>query len=433
MGQTKSLVVLAGTALCLSGAAFGQQQTSDEVKAQIAQVMSDAESRTSLLSGGDAGHADDHFFIAGDGFRLNIGGLLQFRYYLNFRNKNDLPAGQFDDFTHGFSNRRIKVDLNGDLYKDWFFRVRLNADNDSSFGVDYAYAGYRFANGWKAQWGQFRLPLLREELVSDGKQLAVDRSIPDAVFGQGYSQGIQFEYDAESWRTMLAFSDGLNSANTPYNSRQSINPGATPVAVLSPSGQAEYAFTGRGEFLFSGNWKQFDEFTSPKGSDFGFMLGVAAHYQMSDNTQNPADTDLWNFRYTVDGSFKGDSWNAYAAFIGDHAKARAGGVDSSAFDNFGGIAQFGWRFAENTEIFGRWEGLFLDSDLISGKKKFNFVTAGINQYYAGHAAKATADVIYSLQDNSTLSAVTNVINTVGLLGQTKSGEVVIRLQFQVMF
>ena len=53
-----------------------------------------------------------------------------------------------------------------------------------------------FANGWKAQWGQFKLPLLREELVSDGKQLAADRSIPNALFTQGYSQGIQLGYDA---------------------------------------------------------------------------------------------------------------------------------------------------------------------------------------------------------------------------------------------
>ena len=123
----------------------------------------------------------------------------------------------------------------------------------------------------------------------------------------------------------------------------------------------------------------------------------------------------------------------FAAFIGDHSRSRAAGVDSPDFDDFGVVIQGGWRFAENTEVFARYEGLFLDSDLISsGKKNFNFITAGLNQYYAGHAAKATADFVYSLQNTSNLSTV--LPNTgVGLLGQAKSGEVVVRLQFQVMF
>lgn len=431
MGHFKGLVLVAGAALSVTGtAAFAQ--SNDEVRATVAQMLNDAETRSSLLAGGDAGH-DGRFFIAGDGFRLNIGGLLQFRYDLNFRDENNVgPAG--DDFTHGFQTRRTKVDFNGELNKDWFFRVRLTNSSSNSVGFDYAYAGYKFANGWKATWGQFKLPLLREELVSDSKQLAAERSLVNGLFTQGYSQGFELAYEAETWRGFFAFSDGLNSINTDFNARQNSNPGPSTFGnVLQVAGQGDYAFTGRVEFMLSGNWKQFEDFTSAKGSDFGFMVGGAVHWQQSDNSGVASDNDLQTLRYTIDASLEGDSWNLFAAFIGDHSKSRAAGVDSPDFDDFGVVVQGGWRFAENTEVFGRYEGLFLDSDLVaSGKKNFNFITAGINQYYAGHAAKATADFVYSLQDTSNLSTV--LPNTgVGLLGQAKSGEVVVRLQFQVMF
>lgn len=428
MGHTKGLVFLAGAALSLSGSVAFAQQSSDEVRAVVAEMLSDAETRTSLLAGGDAGHDGSRFFIAGDGFRLNIGGLLQTRYDINFRDKNHTAgfSNPNDEFVHGFQERRVKVDFNGELNKDWFFRVRLS-NNSDGVGFDYAYAGYKFANGWKATWGQFKLPLLREELVSDSKQLAAERSFVNALFTQGYSQGAELAYEAEGWRAMFAFSDGLNSANTDFNTRQSV---AFPVGI---SGQGDYAFTGRGEFLVSGNWKQFEDFTSDKGSDFGAMVGAAIHWQQSDNTNFAGDTDYQTFRYTIDASLEGDSWNLFGAFIGDHTVARAGGADGPDLDNFGAVIQGGWRFAANTEVFGRWEGLFADSDLIgSGKKNFHFLTFGVNQYYAGHAAKATADVVWSLQDTSNLSAV--LPNTgVGLLGQSKSNEVVVRLQFQVVF
>jgi hypothetical protein len=438
MGHTKGLVLLAGAAMSLGGSAAFAQQSSDEVRATVAQMLSDAESRTSLLAGGDAGHDGSRFFIAGDGFRLNIGGMVQFRYDLNFRDKDNIAgfSNPNDEFVHGFQNARTKVDFNGELNKDWFFRVRLTNEDTGSGSVnfDYAYAGYKFANGWKATWGQFKLPFLREELVSDSRQLAVERSIVNALFTQGYSQGIEFAYEAEQWRAMFAFSDGLNSANSDFNARQAPQPftGAN-AGQLKISGQADYALTGRVEFLVSGNFKQFEDFTSEKGSDFGAMVGGAVHWQQSDNTNAVSDVDVQTLRYTIDGSLKGDSWNLYGAFIGDHTKARTAGIDSPDYDNFGCVVQGGWRFAQNTEIFGRWEGIFADSDIItSGKKNFHFITAGINQYYAGHAAKATADVVYSFQDTSNISALLPDTK-VGLLGQGKSGEVVVRLQFQLVF
>lgn len=426
--QSKFLPMLAGAALGLTGVSAAMAQTStDEVRAVVSEMLADAESRSSLLAGGDAGH-DGRFFIAGDGFRLNVGGLLQFRYVLNYRDEGgNTLDGKQDDFTHGFQRARSKVDFNGELNKDWFFRARLtDSVGDSGVDFDYAYAGYKFANGWKLTFGQFKLPMLREELVSDSKQLTVDRSFTNAVFTQNYSEGIELAYEADAWRAFFAFSDGLNSANTDFDAREN-------TASFRTSGQAEYAVTGRGEFKFAGNWDQFEDFTSPKGSDFGFMAGAAAHWQQSDNTFQASDIDRDTFQFTGDVTLKGDSWNLFGAFIGRYQDNTSFGVGEELWD-FGAVVQGGWRFAENTELFGRWDAIFADNDRALVEDNYNFLTVGLNQYYAGHAAKATLDVVYAFQATNGLTAFGSSVDTsTGLLGTSADGEVAVRLQFQLVF
>ncbi len=426
--KVKGLLMLAGAALSVSGAtALAQSQSSDEVRAVVAEMLSDAETRSSLLAAGDAGHDGSDFFIAGDGFRLNIGGQLQFRYVLNFRDdESTVGSARVDDFTHGFQTRRTRFDVDGELNKDWFFRVRFRNDNGDSASVDFAYAGYKFANGWKATWGQFKLPLLREEMVSSAKQLAAERSFTNSVYTQGFSQGVQLSYKAENWRGFFAFSDGLNSGNTDFIASENTSGFAT-------SGQAEYAFTARADFLLSGNFDQFEDFTSAKGADFGFMLGAAVHWQQSDNTPVAGDEDRDTLQYTIDASLEGDSWNLYGAFIGRYQQDSIGAAETDLND-FGAVVQGGWRFAENTEVFARWDAIFADNDRGLNEDTYNFLTAGLNQYYAGHAAKATLDVVWAFENTNDLTAFGSLPATgVGIIGQTDENEVAIRLQFQLLF
>lgn len=423
MKMSKGLVILAGLTAGFGGvsAASANTTSSDEVRATVAQMLADAETRSSLLSAGDAGH-DGKFFIAGDGFRLNIGGFMQFRYVMNFRDDANT-----DDFQTGFQARRTRLAVDGKINRDWDFRMEVDSDKGSSFGLKDAFVRYNFPNGWKLRWGQFKAPLLREELVSDTYQLAADRSLANAAFTQSRSQGVELAYEAEAWRMAMAFTDGLNSANTDWTGSDE-NTGTFKVG-----GEGDWAFTARGEFLFSGNWNQFKDFTSPKGSDFGAMLGVAGHYQQSSNTQNPADTDRDTFQYTADLSLKGDSWNAFGAFIGRYTKLKSLGSDTD-FNDFGAVVQGGWRFAEDTEVFARWDGLFFDSDRGLNEDNYNFITAGFNHYFAGHAAKFTVDAVYALEETNNLNSLGILSDTgVGLLGDSEDGEITLRGQFQLMF
>jgi phosphate-selective porin OprO/OprP len=440
MSQTKSFLMLAGAALSLGGvnAALAQQSNPDEVRALVAEMLSDAQTRTSLLAAGGAGH-DGQFYLANaDGsFRLNVGGQIQFRYIADFRD----AAGGNDDFDGGFVTRRTKLQFDGNIVNaDWTYKVVGAFDRDGgSFGLEDAWVAYSFGNGWKAQWGQFKLPFLREELVSSRRQLAVDRSVANEIFNQDYSQGVQLSYDDLDWRFAAAFSDGFASRNTDFPTST-----AGPATGLgSFTSEADYAFTGRFEFKFQGDWKQAEDFTSEQGAPFFAMVGAAAHYQQDANSGAATDVDNNYLGYTADISLEGDGWNLFGAFMGRHLDGRNSLAarppsDLSSADDFGWVVQGGFRVAKETELFARYDGVKLDSNTItSGKDTFNFLTVGVNQYYAGHAAKATVDLVYSVDETTNLAAApvfaNGDFNGLGLQGDDDKGEVAVRLQFQLLF
>ena len=429
MSQTKRFVLLAGAALSLGSvnAALAQQSTSpDEVRAVVAEMLSDAESRSSLLA--DAGHDSKGFMISGEGFTLRVGGQLQFRYLMNFRDDdNTVGARPGDDFEPGFQTARTRLGARGNIISnDWTYVVQGNFSQDGgTFGLEDAYVEYKLPNGLRIRWGQFKLPLLREELVDDPYQLAVERSVMNSIFTQGRSQGVAFLCNSSWCNTGLAFSDGLNSANTDFTA-----PGG---AALAPVGEADWAVTGRIEFLFAGAKKDLRDFTSPRGAPLGAMLGLAGHYQQSPNSDNTGDIDRELFEYTADMTLEGGGWNLFGAFVGRWDKFRNGGVDAD-FNDFGGLVQGGIRVAPNTEIFARWDAVFLDSDRGVTEDNFHFITAGFNQYIAGSAIRFTADVVCALTETPDLVGLGALPNTgIGLLGDTDSGEIVGRLQFQLMF
>lgn len=434
MSQTKRFVLLAGAALSLGGvnAALGQQaQNPDEVRAIVAEMLADAQTRSSLLAGGGAGH-DGQFYLAdaNGNFRLNVAGQIQFRYVLNWRDDdNTVGTRASDDFTTGFQTRRTKLAFSGNIVNpNWTYKIVGAFDREGgSFGLEEAYVGYKFDNGMKVKMGQFKLPFLREELVSSRYQLAADRSVANEVFNQDFSQGVELRYEQNDWRFMAAFSDGFASRNTDFP---------------NGAGQADWALTGRFEYKFQGMWEDFEDFTSQTGQKFGALFGAAIHYQESPNSNAPSDVDGQYLAYTADLSLEGDSWNLYGAFIGAHSDSRGpvGAGNNPEFDDFGAVIQGGYRFAKDTELFARWDAVFLDNDRVaSGEDNFHFLTVGLNQYYAGHAAKATLDFVYAFTETTNLVGASGFANGgfpnsgLGLLGDSEDGEVTVRLQFQLLF
>ncbi len=420
MNKTGSLALAAGVTLGMSGTILAQQiESADDVRAVVAEYNADAEGRTSLLSGNNAGHNGSGFYLQGDGYDLSIGGQLQFRYNANFRD-NSNP----DDFEHGFNLRRTRLTFDGTVADDWNFHLQYNFGNDVGGGagvLEDAVVSYDWGNGWSAGFGQFKANFSRDYSVDGRHTLAVERTIIDSIFNGGRTQGVMLNMDEEDYRFMVQFNDGIRSANADFNS----------------AAEADFGFLGRFEYKVMGSWSQFDDYTAEQGGDEGLLLGAGFQVQQSRNTGMGTDIDTDLFLYTFDASYEGDGWNAAAGFYGAYTQSRSAAPDVEAND-FGLFVQGGWRFDEQWEAFGRWESLFLDDGDRPSlmEDTHHWLTFGVNHYYAGHAAKATADVVVALEKSaSDLATFLPGANTrnVGLLGDMEEGEFALRFQFQLLF
>lgn len=464
MSQTSRLSLLAGAAVaCVSGTALAEGQAwsnADEVRALVSEVMADAETRSSLLqSGGTAGHDGNHFFLASsDGaFRLEVSGQIQFRYYLNFRDDDDNNGDgvREDDFESGFQTRRTKLFFEGTIFDPNMF-YRLNGEfnfDGGDFELEDAYAGYRWDNGFSFLWGQFKLPFMREELVSEAYQLAADTSLVNSVFSQERSQGLQVGYSQEDYRVMVSFNDGFDSANSDLGAPRGFQVnGLTGVtAGYLDGGESDWGITGRAEIKFAGDWAQFQDFTSLPGSDFGVMLGVAGHIEGGDPQAGasvflPTGDNYLYGAWTLDLSLEGDGWNFYVAGVGAHPNYDGIDVDGAGalpvsqldFNEYGVVAQ-GGIFIPNTDLepFVRYDVIFVDDEVrnvgAGSQDTFSTLTFGANYYLYGHASKFTFDVQWFIDDVGNNILAGNRDTSIGYLTDDDDNEITIRLQWQLLF
>lgn len=354
----------------------------------------------------------DMTFTAADGSTMKFGLFAHFRYMFNQR--DDAPG---EDITQGFVNRRVKPAVQGKIKGD-VFGYKLVAVAEPSGGlsfeefiVDIALGETGSAGSLKI--GQFQLPLLRERLVSSSRQLDVDRSLQDGVFGQGYSQAVQWSKSSERHRVYAAVSDGLRTID----------------ADFWESRESDIALTGRAELrLGEAPFKQFDDFTAFRGDKCGVLLGLAGHWQTGGETGiDTVDQEL--AEVTADVSVEGDGWNVYAAGIWRRSETE----DGPEFDDFGVLVQGGVFVCPDTEVFIRWDTIVPDGDRTGGNDPFSTLTAGFNHYVVprSHALKLTGDVVVFLNDQEGSGSIVRESRGFGLLADSEGGQVLVRIQFQI--
>ena len=190
------------------------ERRSAEIRGVVQDVLADADTRTSLQdSGATAGWKKGFFLSSPDGnFSLKVSGQLQVRYVLNSR-KGDQDLGPFNpaNTLYGFENRRTKLSFSGNVFdKSWTYKIKgAFSRAGGAFVLEDAYVQKKLEGGLAIKVGQFKAPWMREELVSSSKQLTVERSIVNEYFNQGYSQGIQLGYEADSFRAWVWTGPGL--------------------------------------------------------------------------------------------------------------------------------------------------------------------------------------------------------------------------------
>lgn len=409
MGRFNLLVVGAVVGLATLSSAFAQSQpaatptsvSADQDRAFKNDLLEDAAGRASLLSGGGptSGHDASGFFI-GDGGdnRLNINGDFQWRYTANLHKYSST-----DNYTGGFNVPLARLRFTGKTNGFGFTVEGGFTSSDGGFTLYDAFVNREIADHAQVQLGQFKLPFLREYNVSDRYQLAVDRSVVSYIFQQGRSQGIQLTDDIGNLRLTAAFSDGLGTKNTDFTNPK----------------EQDYAFTGRADYLISGDRSVLNDFTSEVGSGTSTLVGVSGHYE---------DGDLHRlYAYTADFSLESGRFNTFVSGVGRNIES--GGT---SFNDYGAVGQAGFRITDKVEVFGRYDIVAPDSGRGLGRDSYSFATAGFNYYIAGQAAKFTLDGVYSLNETTGLSSMGDFSNS-GLLGSSDKGELTIRAQFQLLF
>jgi len=381
----------------------------DDVRAEIADALRDARSRSSLLLTAPPSGHDGGFFIADDpgDFRLDFSGQIQTRYLASWRD----DSGGVDPFTPGFQMRRVKFNLAGHVFDESLrFKVTNEYSRSSGSGsVSDAFIEKRFDHGVSLTIGQFTLPFTREDLDSSKRLLAVDRSLVNGEFRLERSQGVVLAFGGDDRKAWLAFSDGLQSKNTDF--------GADPT---------DWAVTARGEWLVTGTFGAFRSEAGASDAESSVRLGGAIHAEERGASAGDAGGRL--VTWTGDATAAGAGWIAFASYVGRRNDEPAG----ATFTDSGVTAQLGVWATEDVLPFVRWELLIPDGDR-AGDSKTNALTAGANWYLHGEALKLTIDGVW-LVDGAGHNDLIGASTGEGILAPgAGDDEFVLRLQAQLLF
>ena len=396
-----------------NGEKWLSEQRAAEIRAVVADVLTDSGSRASLREAttqvGYGAERGFHITSPDGNFKLNLGGQLQLRYAANFYSSRDNAilnaspgagairgstspnAGSWKKNASGFEVRRMKLDFFGHVVDpSWQYRVVLiyvqnqnaistpggnnnsGSAGSSTMGMEEAMVIKDLGEGFKLSIGQFKSPFLREEITSSRRQLAVERSLVDQMFSTKFTQGVQLGWRGEHWATEVMYNDGGSNANT--GAVSGFNNGSNnPVGGVEQNngvGSAEWAVTGHLAWMPFGDWKEFSDLNSYVGDKHGLLLEGWFNWQRGGEQGGQAFTNANNlplngnsdgefFTWSVDAAWHLGGANLFAYWVMNTAYSvpASSGNKGPTINSYGAVVQGGWFVNDAVELYGRWEWL----------------------------------------------------------------------------
>jgi hypothetical protein len=289
-----------------------------------------------------------------------------------------------------------------------------------------AWVRVNLTDDWSFRMGQFRAPYGREFLVLEQYQMAVDRSLVSLHYGMGYTQGVELEWITNEARWRFAIDDG-GTDNIVGPARVV---GSQPLNSPWYAQNAQWGITTRFDWKGEGGWKQFDQFTSPEGTEPGWLWGIAFNAQQTDPTkvisltQGPGATSAYSkntwLGVTTDLTMQFGGASLFASAYFNHVEsngayflttvnqqnyAEAGDVNALGF-----VLQASYYLAPKWEVYGRYEYMHTTasnsgdpaiqnlpiSNYLFQQHHMDLLTIGANWYIDGQDVKFTADMGWSL-------------------------------------
>jgi hypothetical protein len=386
-----------------------QAAGSKELAATVEGMLRDAEKRSHLLAtNGDlsAGYDGGFFIKSGDAWVLRPGIQMQFRNVTNYR--EDAKEGGDDSvMQNGFEIRRLRFFFAGSAFTPnltYYFEWDTDR-NGAGVNLNEAWAKYFFADEWGIKAGQFKDLATHEFLTSTKRQLAADLSLVDTLIGGtigDYTQGVTLIYGGERHdNNPLAleagYTDGAAQRNTNFTNRGEppLGPAFTDDYTKPVAHAFDFGVAGRAEFKVMGSWVDYQGFTAKGARQQLLVFGGGGDWSQG------GDGNM--ILGSVDAQYENpNGFGAYAAGLVKYRDKAITGTDSTT--DLGFLIQASYAFSGNWEVFGRYDGTWLDDAAVfaaNGHTQDNFheITVGVN-YYMGnngdamHRAKFTVDLSY---------------------------------------
>ena len=436
------------------------QQRAQEIRELVNDVLADSETRSSLQGAPLTAGWNNGFFIgSADGnFTMEISGEIQSRFAFNNQSSaNRVPTNDVPSSLYGFQVRRAKIGFDGNILDpSWTYKIRMGfnqvlpvSQTDSSvqttannFVLEQAYIRKDFGNGFSMTTGQWKSDFVYEEYVSATNQQFVDRTLINQYFNTKWIQGVELKYQTADLSASINYNDGGANRNVGI------------VSLNNDSGNhVEWATSGRVQLKLAGEWKQFREMMSFRGSDDGMQIGAAYNWQRggSNNQLNGdyvGNSNGVNISYTADFNARFSGASLFAAFLGNSFYSRPDGA--APVNSYGIVVQGGFFVSDDVELAARWEWLNvtggttdINAALIPGSssainaQQFSIYTVGANYYISKNEIKLNGDVGYVfggiLFQNGLYNQPVTASDYRPDQTSGSTGQVVLRIQLQLVF
>jgi len=445
-----------------------------EIREMVKDVLADSETRTSLQGSDVTAGWNKGFFLASpDGnFKLVVGGQIQARFAYTYQSKssrNPTTSGavttqpsEASSDEYGFEMRRVKLRFSGNvLDPSWTYKVVMafnqnalvvgTASTTNGPVLEDAEIRKDFGNGFAVRMGQWKGNYNYEEIASSTVQQFADRSVVNQYFTTKFIQGVELQYETADWKASINYNDGGGNRNI----------GVVGTGSSASDSPIQWATAGRIDWKLLGEWKQFKEMMSFRGSDNGMQLGAAYNWQRggSQSALNPAfvgNSDGMNISYTADFNARFNGASFLVAFLGNSFYSRPGGAAS--VNSYGVVAQGGYFLNDDVELIGRWEWLNVSGGTTAvvgsgstsvpatsnsaigsaiNAQHFQIYTVGANYYISKNSVKLTADTGYVvgaiLFANGLYNQSINGADYRTDQNSSATGQFVARVQLQLLF
>ena len=257
--------------------------------------------------------------------------------------------------------------------------------------------------------------------------MTVFPSLVEYRMGLERSQGVELDWKTDDRHFLLTVSNGSAALLQGF-----LFGNDDPTPPLSALGSDTlYSVTMRYEWKLLGEWDQFDQFTSPPGSERGILIGLAGHRQ---NTESNSPVPVGGFPpgvfwgVTADAVMQFDGASLFGAVI--YERVLDISVALPRLNLLAFVAQGSTYITNQTELFARWESGGPDREAIAGGDHLQILTVGMNHYVDGQDLKFTADLGFSFGEVSGFMANTQA----GWIADVRRrNQVLIRTQLQLMF